>query len=208
LRSRPTHGEPRERYARGRGIAVAVRQESFPNGCARTSPPWHPAHAWGSARRPARFRDPRVLRRRAGHRRTALPYQVSYAIDPPWRHISLYRPVSCEARITGLFMHARLAWPGYGRPSTQGWRIPASGRHWPLVLRPSSSPWLPSRSRCWCPATARWPARGPAIRQERQDRPPRCRRLCRGRARSRSLQHPRRRLTRPRRLRLRAPLRL
>jgi len=91
-------------------------------------------------------------------------------------------------------MLAWLAWPGYGRPSTPGWRRPASGRPWPLVPRPSCLPWPPSRSRCWCPATARWPARSPAIRQERQEPPPRCRRLRRGRARSRSLQHPRRRL--------------
>ena len=104
-------------------------------------------------------------------------------------------------------MHARLAWPGRGRPSTPAWRRPASGQPWPLVSRPSSSSWPPSRSRCWCPATARRaararrPTRRRAIRQERRERRPRCRRPRRGRARPRCLQHPRRPLTRPRRLR-------
>jgi hypothetical protein len=96
-------------------------------------------------------------------------------------------------------MHARLAWPGCGRPSTPAWRRPASGQPWPLVSRPSSSSWPPSRSRCWCPATARRaararrPTRRRAIRQERRER------------RS-PLTRPRR--LRPRRLRLRSPPRL
>ena len=102
-------------------------------------------------------------------------------------------------------MHARLAWPGSGRPSASGSRRPAPGQPWPLVQRPFCSSWPLSRSRCWCPATARRPTRSPAIRQERPERPPRCRRLRRGRARLRCLQHPRRRLTRPRRPRRRAP---
>jgi hypothetical protein len=116
-------------------------------------------------------------------------------------------------------MHARLAWPGCGRPSTPAWRRPASGQPWPLVSRPSSSSWPPSRSRCWCPATARRaararrPTRRRAIRQERRERRSRCLRPRRGRARPRCLQHPRRPLTRPRRLRprrlrLRSPPRL
>ena len=121
--------------------------------------------------------------------------------------------------ITGLFMHARLAWPGCGRPSTPAWRRPASGQPWPLASRPSSSSWPPSRSRCWCPATARRaararrPTRRRAIRRNggnagRDAGGPR-----RGRARPRCLQHPRRPLTRPRRLRprrlrLRIPPRL
>ncbi len=60
-------------------------------------------------------------------------------------------------------VHARPA--GLARlrePSTPGWRRPASGRPWPLVPRPSCSPWPPSRSCCWCPATARWPTRSPS----------------------------------------------
>jgi hypothetical protein len=111
-------------------------------------------------------------------------------------------------------MHARLAWPGCGRPSTPAWRRPASGQPWPLVSRPSSSSWPPSRSRCWCPATARRaararrPTRRRAIRQERRERRLRCRRPRRGRVRPRCLQHPRRPLTRPRRLRPRIPPRL
>ena len=116
-------------------------------------------------------------------------------------------------------MHARLAWPGCGRPSTPAWRRPASGQPWPLASRPSSSSWPPSRSRCWCPATARRaararrPTRRRAIRRNggnagRDAGGPR-----RGRARPRCLQHPRRPLTRPRRLRprrlrLRIPPRL
>ena len=108
-------------------------------------------------------------------------------------------------------MHARLAWPGCGRPSTPAWRRPVSGQPWPLVSRPSSSSWPPSRSRCWYPATARRaararrPTRRRAIQQERRERRSRCRRPRRGRARPRCLQHPRRPLTRPRRLRLRIP---
>ena len=116
-------------------------------------------------------------------------------------------------------MHARPARPGCGRLSTPAWRRPASGQPWPLVPRPSSSSWPPSRSRCWCPATARRvararpPTRRRAIRQQRRERRPRCRRPRRGRARPRCLQHPRRPLTRPRRLRprrlrLRSPPRL
>jgi hypothetical protein len=116
-------------------------------------------------------------------------------------------------------MHARLAWPGCGRPSAPAWRRPAPGQPWPLVSRPSSSSWPPSRSRCWCPATARRAARARrlmrrrVIRQERRERRSRCRRPRRGRARPRCLQHPRRPLTRPRRLRprrlrLRSPPRL
>jgi hypothetical protein len=116
-------------------------------------------------------------------------------------------------------MHARLAWPGCGRPSTPARRRPAPGQPWPLVSRPSSSSWPPSRSRCWCPATARRaararrPTRRRAIRQERRERRSRCRRPRHGRARPRCLQHPRRPLTRPRRLRprrlrLRSPPRL
>ena len=103
-------------------------------------------------------------------------------------------------------MHARLAWPGCGRPSTPAWRRLASGQPWPLASRPSSSSWPPSRSRCWCPATARRaararrPARRRAIRQERRSR---CRRLRRGRAPPRRLQHPRQRRLRQRRLRQR-----
>ena len=106
-------------------------------------------------------------------------------------------------------MHARLARPGCGRPSTPAWRRPAPGQPWPLVSRPSSSSWPPSRSRCWCPATARRaararrPTRRRAIRQERRERRSRCRRARRGRARPRCLQHPRRPLTRSRRLRSR-----
>jgi hypothetical protein len=108
-------------------------------------------------------------------------------------------------------MHARLARPGCGRPSTPAWRRPAPGQPWPLASRPSSSSWPPSRSRCWCPATARRaararrPTRRRAIRQEQRERRSRCRRPRRDRARPRCLQHPRRPLTRPRRLR---PLRL
>ena len=99
------------------------------------------------------------------------------------------------------------------------WRRPTSGQPWPLVSRPSSSSWPPSRSRCWCPATARRaararrPTRRRAIRQERRERRSRCRRPRRGRARPRCLQDPRRPLARPRRLRprrlrLRIPPRL
>ena len=102
-------------------------------------------------------------------------------------------------------MHARLAWPGSGRPSASGSRRPAPGQPWPLVQRPFCSSWPLSRSR-WVSghgmaagSRARRPAHRPAIRQERPERPPRCRRLRRGRARLRCLQHPRRRLTRPRR---------
>jgi len=100
-------------------------------------------------------------------------------------------------------------WPGQATGAVNSGLEETSFRTaWPLVPRPSCSPWPPSRSCCWCPATARWPTRSPAIRQERQEPPPRCRRLRRSRARSRSLQHPRQRLTRPRRPRLRAPRRL
>ena len=102
-------------------------------------------------------------------------------------------------------MPARPARPGRGRPSTPARRRPAPGQPWPLVSRPWSSSWPPSRSRCWYPATARRaararrPTRRRAIRQERRERRPRRRRPRRGRARLRCLQHPRPPLTRPRR---------
>jgi len=56
----------------------------------------------------------------------ALPYQVSYAIDPPWRHTRLYRPVRERRGSQGC--SCTPGWPGQ---ATGGRRLRAGGDQLP-----------------------------------------------------------------------------
>jgi hypothetical protein len=86
--------------------------------------PWSGEPAMGSARVAPDRRGASGPHR--AHRRTTLPYQVIYAMDPPRPHLSLYRPLR-ERRGSQGWSRA----PGWPSPGTGGHQLLARGDQLP-----------------------------------------------------------------------------